>query len=382
VNDATPNIIGPDTSTSLRYEGNTYTQKFIAVHRPIWNASKTDAQVSIFFTDPRGNMFHICIPIVFTEVAENVFLKLWLHDEELKVPGGTTINDLLNFPQEKVTFATIQYCLQYNGTRSLNPYTLCYFQTPLSLNANNVGTWLTKLLTDYEIPKETETGKKYMRNTFDEIFNLMMLGTVKFYNTNLVEAKLVSNEDHIDSTSKTQSAVKAVFYKVRTSDLSGKKSTMQPAKGVKGISNVKCYPIDLANQIDEQGNIFIDENTNKPIDLKGAIEPEGGDFSASAYAGAEAERARVAAAANANQVTYIVILSVLFIILFGLLIAFVIWVLPGSSHGAASPVAAAAVAPVSAAVAAAAVAPVAAAAAAVNSNSNTNSVNTATRTRR
>jgi hypothetical protein len=341
VNDDTSNIIGPDTSTSLRYEGNTYIQKFIAIHRSIWlsptdTSSGTDAQVSIFFTDSRGNMFHICIPIVFTEVSENLFLKLWLHDGELKVPGGTTINDLLNFPQEKATFATIQYCLQYNGTRSLNPYTLCYFKTPLALNANAVAPWLTKLLTTYDIPKETETAKKYMRNTFDEIFNLMMLGTVNTYNTTVLEPKLVSNEQHVESGSNTQSAVKAVFYNVRTLDLSGKRSTMQPAKGIKGVSNVKCYPIDLANQIDEQGNIFIDENTNKPIDLKGVAEPEGGTVDLDAAARA-AHDAKVSAAESANRITYIVLLSIIFILVLGLLIAFVIWALPGWSPSSPSP---------------------------------------------
>jgi len=339
VNDDTSNIIGPDTSTSLRYEGNTYTQKFIAIHRSIWlgstdTSSGTDAQVSIFFTDSRGNMFHICIPIVFTEVSENLFLKVWLHDAELKVPGGTTINDLLNFPQEKVSFATIQYCLQYNGNRSLNPYTLCYFKTPLALNANSVAPWLTKLLTTYDIPKETETAKKYMRNTFDEIFNLMMLGTVNTYNTTLLESKLVSNEQHIESSSNTQSAVKAVFYNVRTSDLSGKRSAIQ-TKGVKGMSNVKCYPIDLANQIDEQGNIFIDENTNKPIDLKSATQPESEtiDFDGASRA---AHDAKVAAAQTANSITYILILSIIGILIFGLLIAFILWMLPGWMPGSSS----------------------------------------------
>ena len=40
---------------------------------------------------------------------------------------------------------------------------------------------------------------------------------------------------------------------------------------VRGLQNVKCYPIDLATQIDDNGNIYIDRTTNKPTDTNDVL---------------------------------------------------------------------------------------------------------------
>jgi hypothetical protein len=34
------------------------------------------------------------------------------------------------------------------------------------------------------------------------------------------------------------------------------------------LNSVKCYPIDLVTQVDNNGDIYIDETTSKPIDVR------------------------------------------------------------------------------------------------------------------
>ena len=72
INDNTKHIIGGDPNTTLRYEGVTYTQKFIAIHKPIWGEDVA-AHLSIFFTSGDNDMFHICIPVRNSSADENIF---------------------------------------------------------------------------------------------------------------------------------------------------------------------------------------------------------------------------------------------------------------------------------------------------------------------
>jgi hypothetical protein len=84
------------------------------------------------------------------------------------------------------------------------------------------------------------------------------------------------------------------------------------------LQNVKCYPIDLASQVDENGNIFIDESTKKPIDvssLKGPI-------------GTPDKNINVQTSNTPNIIIYWVIFGLVLLLSLAVMIALVVWILP------------------------------------------------------
>jgi hypothetical protein len=337
INDNTKHIIGADANTTLRYEGISYTQKFIAIHKPIWGEDVA-AHLSIFFTSGDNDMFHICIPVKNSSTDENVFLKMWLHTtESLQVPGGFTTNELLNFKglsRDNVSYATIHYCLSYNGNKTVNPYTVCIFQDAINLDFSKCEDWIKSITTPSTYPSETEAsaGKTYFRNTFDKIFNFMMSNKLYFYNRTLIESKLISEETHINDAGDMQDAVKAIFYNSKISIISKQPFSPKAPRDAKKLGNVKCYPIDLVNQIDEAGNIFIDQDTNKPIDIKAVTNPEetyNMDLSA-------IENERIKQKQNENYVKYIIVFTIVIVFLIGLIVAVFIWASGSSSSTGAS----------------------------------------------
>jgi len=327
INNNIKNIIGGDSNTTLRYEGIAYTQKFIAIHKPIWG-EQAPAHLSIFFTSRNNDMFHICIPIKNSSSDENVFLKMWLHTtESLQVPSGFTTNELLNFKglsRDNVSYATIHYCLSYNGNRTVKPYTICMFQDTINVDFNKCEDWIKSIRNSTSFPSETEVsqGKTYFRNTFDKIFNFIMSDYVYFYNRTVVETKLVSEETHVNDTGDTQDAVKAIFYNSKISIISKQPFSAKAPNDTKKLGNVKCYPIDLVNQIDDAGNIFIDQDTNKPIDIKAVTNPElSSNLDLSAI-----ENERLKQKQNENYVKYIIIFTVVIVFLIGIIVAVFIWI--------------------------------------------------------
>jgi hypothetical protein len=337
INDNTKNIIGGNSNTTLRYEGIAYTQKFIAIHKPIWG-EQTPAHLSILFTSGDNDMFHICIPIKNSSTDENVFLKMWLHTtESLQVPTGFTTNDLLNFKglnRDHVSYATIHYCLSYNGNRTVKPYTICMFQDSINIDFNKCEDWIKTIGNPTSYPSESEVsqGKTYFRNTFDKIFNFVMSNNVYFYNRTVVEYKLISEETHVNDTGDTQDAVKAIFYNSKISIISKQPFSPKAPNDTKKLGNVKCYPIDLVNQIDDAGNIFIDQETNKPIDIKSVTNPEGSyniDLNA-------IENERLKQKQNENYIKYIIVFTVVIVFLIGIIVAVFIWISGSASSTAAS----------------------------------------------
>jgi hypothetical protein len=126
-----------------------------------------------------------------------------------------------------------------------------------------------------------------------------------------------------------QDAVKAIFYNSKISIISKQPFSQKAPNDTKKLGNVKCYPIDLVNQIDEAGNVFIDQDTNKPIDIKAVTNPEGSyniDLSA-------IENERINQKKNENYVKYIIVFTVVMIFLIGLIIAVFVWA-SGSKNNA------------------------------------------------
>lgn len=269
VNLENEHILGPDTNTTLRHEGITFSLQFIALHRNLWEDSE-NPQVSLFFTGPNMEMFHLCIPIQYTQNAktENLFLRAWLKGlkEGENLPPDFTLNSLLHLQQEAkgVRFAKLQYCLSYNKDRSTKPYIFCLSREALPLSQKGLPTWL---LDDLNFTKpspvpspEDATIKKYRRKTFDSILNFMLRGTFRKYITDIEDPYLVSDEIYFDS-SKEQDAIGAIYYEVKLplSNLQEGFADSCPKK------DIKCYPFDIGTQVTKDGKIQIDPNTNAPI---------------------------------------------------------------------------------------------------------------------
>ena len=266
---STENIIDNYTNTTLRFKEETYTLLFIAVHNKIWATSRASQLTLLFRAAETKNFFHICIPIVQTDdnTNESPFLRSWFVGSPIN-PSGLTVNDILNFRgyEKAVDFSLMEFCLRYNRNEKAeymtqkNVYNFCLFETPLNISKDSYSRcrWLS--ISDKE--------------TFDSIFNLYLRSEIYLFVTDDIrDPYLISKEEHFGSDNRvTQNATIPAFFTVETKYLTGGMYTSDQLKpNVRGLQNVKCYPIDLATQIDDNGNIYIDRTTNKPTDTNDVL---------------------------------------------------------------------------------------------------------------
>jgi len=311
----------PDPNTTLRYEGNRYSLQFTTIHKAIWKGM--GIQLSIVFTASDKSIFHICIPLENTSLNQNNFLRTWLDKTPFTPPPGMTYNEILNVSSKKVNYAMLQYCITYNNAVNPTkvPYTLCIFSTPINYDFKN-NSWINTIANTYGYP--TNNTVKYRPNTFDEIFNLVFRDTVHEYVNGKRDINLLSTEPHLD-VSGNQTSVIPVFYNVNLHLLTGYKTSKV---GTRGLSNVKCYPIDLANQVDSNGNIFIDESTNKPVDVKSL---ESDESSAAGGISVQLQQAK-----TANNIRFIVIIVIFSLIGLAVLLSLVVYLFQGTTSTAAA----------------------------------------------
>ena len=307
----TANIIGENSATTLKYENKTYRQKFIALHQGIWGDSRP--YVSILLLSPENDFFHFCIPInlIDSDQDTNLFLKHWLHGGAL--PSGFTLNQILHFrgpSANDVKFGIVQYCLKYNAGANINPYTLCVFQTPLNLKKTNL--W---------VPSFSGISKP----TFDNVMNYMLNGM--FRNN---DSRIVSVEKHFNDSVDTTPTPTPSHYMVKSSALIGKSFELFASSNTPGkkLNNIKCYPIDLFNQIDDDGNIFIDESSKKPVDIKSVNDPNA-DIAKNSLA--ELERQK-----SLNNLSFIVVFSILFGVICLIIIVLAVWFFSGKPASSAA----------------------------------------------
>lgn len=220
------------------------------------------------------------------------------------MPSGFTLNQILNFRGPKVNeveFGIVQYCLKYNAGANINPYTVCIFKTALNLNRSGIP-WITGF-------------SGITKPTFDKVLNYMLNGM--FRNN---DSRITSVEEHFSSG--TTPTPTPSHYNVKSSDLIGKSFELfsQGASGKK-LNNIKCYPIDLFNQIDDEGNIFIDEDSKKPVDVKSVNNPNA-DIAKNSLA--ELERQQ-----SLNNLSFIVVFSILFGVICLIIIVLAVWFFSG-----------------------------------------------------
>lgn len=301
------NIIGADSNTTLRYESQTYTQKFIAIHSGIWGESGT--AVSIFFTASNDDMFHIYIPLTITGSAsseENKFLKAWTNSS-YTLPNPFSVNRLLEFSDDNIRFRISNFCLKFNNAKKTNHYTLCKFNNPHILNYEPANSWIGSPGFGL-VMTSTPTGdsvSSYRRTTFNAVLNFMLNGTI----VNQMNRNLISTVEHIATSAASPSAIKPIFYRVSKDQLFT--TSKSCATGVKGLQNIKCYPLDLASQVDDNGNIFIDQD-KKPIQVKniGKYDTAAGELS-----GISAEQLALQQKENTDSITFWIVFGVIFGIL-------------------------------------------------------------------
>jgi hypothetical protein len=319
----TENILGGDTDTTLRYEGVSFQHKFTAIHRSLWENAWPE--VSLFFTSDDGNMFHICIPIEYTNDSqgENLYLKKWLTTDST-IPNGITTNDIFNFrTNERIKCATLHYCLEYNQGKTTKPYILCIFENKLKVNQTILQPWLKEdnILTSVE-------NKPYRHKIFDEVLCLVLRGTFNKYVMDTPDPFVICDERFF-SIKRKQYTVQPAYYNLSRSSLSGVKEKVkegfrnQLTEGfdTRKLNNIKCYPIDLASQVDDQGNIVIDEITNKPIDPKQVTESGEMDMNVDLEADVE----------GSNNTTYWIFFGIFLFVLVAFAITFVVFTLRGKS---------------------------------------------------
>ena len=316
------NIIGADSNTTLRYESQTYTQKFIAIHsgtigqEDIWG--ETGTAVSIFFTARNDDMFHIYIPVSITGTTssdENKFLKAWTNSS-YTLPNPFSVNRLLEFSDDNIRFRISNFCLKFNNAKKINHYTLCKFNNAHILNVEPASSWLgTSGLRTTSAPTG-DSVSSYRRTKFNDVLNFMLNGII----VDQKNRNLISEVEHIATSSSSSSAIKPIFYSLTKDQLFT--TSKVSATGVKGLQNIKCYPLDLASQVDENGNIFIDQETRKPIQVKniGSADISAGESAISA------EQLALNQKENNDYIKYVIIFAIIFGILIVIVIALVYYI--------------------------------------------------------
>jgi hypothetical protein len=284
-----PNILsGPDyiSNTTLLHNGKNYRLEFIAIHANVWASSPI--QVSMVFTNGL-EIFHIAIPIQFDSTfsthSENTFLKWWIYaNPEGPRPSSMSVNDLLMFDgtNTSAAFDFYSFCVKYDSAvNPIHTYNFCNFKTPLYVNSGQLPAWLSSDPTMQQMdgngfyetsnagPNGVVAGPTYMKS-FNSIFNCMFQGTQFF--SGLPDVNPISSRAFF-TMGGNPTGVKPSKFLVRVSLLAYKTPTTQAERK---LQNVKCYPIDLASQINDDGSINIDETSNKPISAQEASGQTGG----------------------------------------------------------------------------------------------------------
>ena len=337
------NILPPDDKTTLRFNQKSFRLKFALLHRSIWSSS--GIQVSIFFESENKTFFHLCIPVVIggDSATENLFLASWIGRQPIPALG-LSLNELVNFrgSESDVRFATLEYCLKYNvrsqlngqETYDLHSYTFCIFKNPIFIQNQTCPDWLKNEQNLDAAPKLLNSISQFPTSwrirDFNEYFNYTYRLMKPVLNQS--DPYILSNEEHFDNT-REQNVIKPAFFKTTTSVLTHRPlSSKQVTEGSRGLQNVKCYPIDLVNQVDEGGNIYIDQQTNKPMNVKDAttVSKNGGVFPDEVDEN-QALDATLKAAEQASRVRFWIAFAVIMLILFAFLVTIIVYVFRGTS---------------------------------------------------
>jgi len=274
--------------------------------------NKVESVVSVVFRN-NADMYHIQIPLVISSSLQasdvNPFLRCWL-DPTAVSKESFSINQLFSFKQtKKVEFDRFTFTMNYNQSSTSSSaaasntpkfsgkYTLCLMKTP------------QYILNYTSLVKNDLPG-------FNEVFNYMM------YQMNIKDPRypLQLSPDIYLLANMVTKYPKATFYTIPSDDLA--KVRLATTEGfsdtcssgtTKLLNSVKCYPIDLATQVDANGDIMIDESTSMPINVT-----QMNDSS-------QAIQIPSVPTTTPTNYTFIILIIVISTILLGILMGFLYW---------------------------------------------------------
>jgi hypothetical protein len=241
---------------------------FAAIHKNDLNTEsgkdKVEDVLSIVFIH-KVDIYHIQIPLIVSSSMQpsdmNPLLRAWFNTPNVTTNQSYSINQLCTFKQSPtVEMDRFVFKMTYNqsSTSSLaqttniksfiGKYTLCIFNTPQYVID---GTMFTNDL-----------------KTYSDVFNLIMYDTMGLANPRY---PLVRSSDVYFMANSPTKYPSATFYRVPSQYIT--QINLNVKEGFSSgtgrlLNSVKCYPIDLATQVDNNGDIYIDEKTSKPIDVR------------------------------------------------------------------------------------------------------------------
>lgn len=215
------------------------------------------------------DIYHIQIPLCISSKIQpsdvNPFVRSWL-DPSFISKESFSMNQLLSFKQTATCeFDRYIFTLKYNQQASttssrmtsISPftgnYTVCILKTP-------------QFVLDYQ----SLIGPNDL-SSFNDIFNYVMRDQLSISDPRFPLA--MCSDIYMLSNGSTQYP-KPSFYTIPTQYLTqlklseGFTGSCSNSSAGRMLDSVKCYPIDLASQVDANGNIFIDETSAKPIDIR------------------------------------------------------------------------------------------------------------------
>lgn len=245
---------------------------FAAIHTNDLNIEsgkdKVQDVLSIVFIN-NVDVYHIQIPLIVSSSMQpsdmNPFLQAWFNTPNVTTNQSYSINQLCTFKQSptvemdrfvfKMTYnqsSTASLAQTTNIKSFIGKYTLCVFNTP-----------------QYVLDATIFTNDL---KTFSDVFNLIMYDTMGIANPRY---PLVRSSDIYFMANSPTKYPNATFYRVPSQyitqiNLNVKEGFASGSGSGTGrlLNSVKCYPIDLATQVDNNGDIYIDEKTSKPIDVR------------------------------------------------------------------------------------------------------------------
>jgi hypothetical protein len=279
INLATEHILAADQETTLRDNaGTNYAFSFACVHKGLQDkpavaavgntpavAAVETLELSIVFLSNNADIYHINVPIRLEQDStdENLFLNSWLYTNRIKkYPPGFTFNQILNVntsvesgQKTKVATNTISNITEdrvivkapaneLKTTPIVNKYTFCRYNDSIKVNRNALPNWVKDMAlstapSESTLPTSDKASYTYYRpRLFPEILKIMLP---------LVFERIPRF---------TKGSISLIYFWIDLKRLLG---TLYPkSKDPKKLQNVKCYPIDLATQVNDDGTVDLD----------------------------------------------------------------------------------------------------------------------------
>ena len=210
------------------------------------------------------DIYHIQIPLVLSSTIQaadvNPFLRSWLDPSPTN--ESFSINQLLQMKgEDTIEFDRFLYQQNYNQA-----------STPSVTKITGIGSFAGKytqciLKTPHVVLNYTSLAKNDLAS-FNDVFNYIHYKPMHIANPRYPLE--LSADVYLLANSSTKYPI-STFYSIKSSDAAKVKLTEGfadscSAATTKLLDSVKCYPIDLATQIDSNGDVLIDETTARPID--------------------------------------------------------------------------------------------------------------------